>query len=162
MLVNEDLHTARLTLRHLSESDDLTHYHSWINDPETNKYLSTKGATYEQLKSFVRQKNGSPDAFMLGIFLGDRHIGNVKIEPENGDPYIGIVIDKGYWGQGYGPEAIIAMSNYARAVLGMPVIKLGVRAEHARAVFCYLKAGYDVTEYTGRSYTMTFGPAGDE
>src|SRR3990167_7327418 len=91
-------------LRKLTQDDATQAYCDWLNDPEVNAYLETKQATIESIQKFIKEKNESPMALLLGIFWRetDLHIGNVKLEPIiNNLADIGILVgDKSYWGKG--------------------------------------------------------------
>ena len=82
---NIDLESERLIFKRLSHDHASTEYLNWINDPEVNMYLETKGNyTMDMLKSYIEQQY-SNEVFFWAIHLKDsnKHIGNIKIDPIN-------------------------------------------------------------------------------
>ena len=129
-----------ITLRTLEEKDATKEYASWLNDPEVNKYLTTKSVTLSELRDYIREKNADENIVLFGIFWKDKHIGNVKLE----DGLMGLLIgDKEYWGKGVGSEAVNLITNYAFSI-GYKEVRLGVKKNHTKAISLYKKCGYKV------------------
>jgi RimJ/RimL family protein N-acetyltransferase len=74
------------------------------------------------------------------------HIGNIdlhQIDWKNRHAELGITIgEKAYWNQGYGTDAICSMLKLAFREMNMHRIQLRVDADNARAIRCYIKAGF--------------------
>ena len=142
----------RITLRLLSERDATGKYCAWLNDPQVNKFLDTKGSTIEELKEYVRAKEKSASDFLYGIFLKENgaHIGNVKLEidaPKDAKKTanIGIVIgEKGSWGKGYAAESIALLSGFALGKLGLDGVWAGIVVENIPSIRAFEKAGFEV------------------
>ncbi len=140
----------RVELRILLPSDASEKYASWLNDPETNKYLETRSVTLPELREYIAEKDQSAEALFFGVFWkeGDNHIGNVKLEPincEEGWATMGILIGDGtYRGCGVGTEVTDLITNYAFKELGLQEARLGVISENRAAIRVYEKCGYVV------------------
>ena len=138
----------RIYLRPMTEKDATDVYTSWLNDPEVNKYLTTKSATVEELREYIAKKNMQADTKLFGIFLKENsvHIGTVKLEPidtPNKKATIGILIgDKNYWGKGYAGEAMQLLIKYCFENLHMEEVNLGVLAQNTAAMRAYEKLGF--------------------
>ncbi len=140
----------RIYLRVLEVKDATQEYCYWLNDPEVNKYLETKGATTEELKEYINEKNKSSKCLFFGIFYreNDKHIGNLKLEPIDFDgkrATFGILVgDKKYWGMGIGIEATKLIVDWAFDILDLKEVNLGVIAENKAAVKTYEKVGFHI------------------
>lgn len=140
----------RIYLKIMQAENATADYAGWLNDPEVNKYLETKGATVEELKNYITEKLADDNCLFFGIFIkaGDKHIGNVKLEPidwEKKFAVFGILIgDKNYWGQGLATEATKLIIDLAFNKLNLETLELGVIAENAAAMKVYKKIGFKV------------------
>lgn len=123
----------RIRLREVRQGDVTDLYHSWMNDPQVTQYTESHDYPYsmEALKKYVEAKQENENEVFLAIIekKNNCHIGNIKLGPINwthrfGD--IGIIIgEKGYWGKGYGTEAIGLITEYAFDVLGLHKLTAG-------------------------------------
>jgi len=142
--------SARLTLRPLTPDDCTDSYVAWLNDPEVNAFLETRHApqTLTSVRDFVETINARPNEHLFGIFLsdGDRHIGNIKvgpIDPRHSVADVSLLLGaRECWGQGYGSEAILALSRYAIEELGLCKLSASMYALNEGSVRAFLKAGY--------------------
>ena len=147
----------RICLRELTEKDATMKYCSWLNDPETNKFLETKNATIESLRKYIQERRVDDNCLFLGIFSKETksHIGNIKLEPidfESEKATLGVLIgDKGYWGKGIGTEAVQLLVVYAFEDLGLKRIELGVISGNKVAISCYQKAGFKIDRVEKRA-----------
>jgi len=141
------IEAQKIYLRTLTEEDVSKKYCSWINDPEVNKYLDTKQATIEDLKSFVRERYNDSNCVFLGIFLknSDIHIGNIKLDQidfKDKVANIGILIgEKDYWSKGFATEALKTLINYAFNNLNLHEIRLNIYEQNFSARRAYEKSG---------------------
>jgi RimJ/RimL family protein N-acetyltransferase len=123
-------------------------YCGWLNDPEVNRYLATKSATLDELKSYIKQKEEQKDALFFGIFNNDNdeHIGTIKLEPidlEKNMATIAIMIgNKDYWGRGIAGEAMKLLIEYCFNDLKLNEVNLGVIGQNHSAIKAYLKLGF--------------------
>lgn len=142
----------RVTLRILDDSHANVRYAGWLNDPEVNRFLATKGATVPELREYIAKKHAQHDALFFGVFLkeNDLFIGTVKlepIEPEQKRATIAVMIgDKEFWGKGYAAEAMGLLCDWCFAELQLEEMNLGVVAKNLSAIRAYQKLGFKETK----------------
>lgn len=145
------LEGERLYLREVRPSDVNEAYYRWMNDPEVTRYLESRfyPNSLEKLQEYVAAKLGDRDNVFLAIVLkeGDRHIGNVKLGPID---WIHRVADMGFligersaWGQGYAPEAVRLVAEYAFTVLNLRKVTGGCYETNQGSVRVLEKAGFE-------------------
>jgi RimJ/RimL family protein N-acetyltransferase len=144
------IEAARLFLAPLREEHCTETYVAWLNDPAVSRFLETRHhvQTLESVRDFVSAVNARDNEHLFGIFLheGRRHIGNIKVGPIH--PYhrcadVSLFIgEKDCWGSGYASEAIVALSRYAFAELGVEKLCAGMYAPNAGSAKAFAKAGY--------------------
>jgi ribosomal-protein-alanine N-acetyltransferase len=149
---NIDLESGRLIFKRLSQEHVSNDYVSWINDPEVNMYLETRGNyTLDLLKSYIEEQY-KKDIYFWAIHLkeSNKHIGNIKIDPinlnTNSGEYGILVGDKTNWGKGYAKEASLKIIEYCFNNLKLSKITLGVVDDNINAVKLYKKIGFKVNE----------------
>jgi len=137
-------------LKPLEKSDLNERYLSWVNDSEVTKYMEadTLPVSMEKLEKYYDFMTNSPNHVILAIVDKgtDYHIGNITLNDINWihrTANLGIMIgDKGYWGKGYGTEAIKLMTKYAFDKLNLHKIWLSLWDDNIAAFRAYEKAGY--------------------
>ena len=145
-LVAERLLLEPLSLKQLSSK-----YVGWLNDPQVNKYLETRGGyTIEKLRSFLEEQEKKKILFWAIYKKQDtKHIGNIKIDPidesKNSGEYGILIGDKEEWGKGFAKEASWAAINFCFNELKLEQITLGVVEDNEAAVELYKKMGFKVT-----------------
>jgi RimJ/RimL family protein N-acetyltransferase len=140
----------RIYLRPVTEADATPAYVSWLNDPETTRYMESgrRAETVESIREYIARLEGREDARFLAIVLndGDRHVGNLKLEPINWThrhAVLGIMIgDPAARGRGVGTAATRLALQYAFSGLKLHRIALGVTADNLPAIRCYEKVGF--------------------
>lgn len=150
MIIEQAIETERLILKCLDETHANKTYLGWVTDPDVTRYMEMRHTTFTQdaLREHIEAMNRSADSLQLGIFTKDSgcHIGNIKLGPilkhhRNAD--LGLLLgDKSVWGQGYGSEAIDAMSNYAHKFLNLHRITAGCYEGNTGSVKAFTKCGY--------------------
>ena len=145
ILDSERLIYRPISLEHLSQD-----YVDWLNDPQINMYLETKGGyTLKKLMEFLRDIENKQILFW-GIHLKSnlQHIGNIKIDPVNvfhGTAEYGIMMgQKTEWGKGYAKEATIRIIRYCFEENEIRKITLGVIKNNINAVMLYKKIGFKI------------------
>lgn len=139
----------RLYLRRVVLEDATTAYASWLNDPETTRYLESGGIheTPESLRAYIAKYLDRKDALFMALVekAGDLHIGNIKLEPINlrhRHAVLGILIgEPSARGRGFGTEAMVLALRYAFRSLDLHRVALGVTADNLPAIRCYEKVG---------------------
>lgn len=148
MRIPTPLLTARLHLRTLTEADATSRYLAWMQNPEVTQYLESRWAQHDHssLVEFIQSCNESSADLLLGICLGDRHIGNIKLGPINShhrNAAVGLLIgEQDCWGQGYAAEAIAAITEHGFKVLGLEKIYAGCYASNIGSCRAFIRAGY--------------------
>ena len=146
--VGERIDGRTVFLCPLKVSDASAEYAGWLNDPIVNQYLETRSVTLQNLREYIRSKNESDTAILLGIFCrkSGKHIGNVKLEPVDWMKKVatmGLLIgDKSFWGKGVGTEVVDLVTNYAFDTLRLSEVNLGVIPENKPALRVYEKCGF--------------------
>jgi RimJ/RimL family protein N-acetyltransferase len=149
---NIDLSSERLLYKRLSEEHISMDYVGWINDPEVNMYLETRGNyTLNLLRSYIENQYNK-EIYFWAIHLKDsnKHIGNIKIDPiyikENSAEYGILIGDKLNWGKGFAKEASLRILNYCFYELQLSKITLGVIEDNTAAVQLYKNLGFKISE----------------
>src|SRR6056297_1205733 len=129
-MMAKQLETDRLLLEPLSLKQLYPKYVGWLNDPEVNKYLETRGGyTIEKLRSFLEEQEKKKILFWAIHKKQDtKHIGNIKIDPidesKNSGEYGILIGDKEEWGKGFAKEASWAAINFCFNELKLEQITL--------------------------------------
>ncbi|BAO75060.1 GNAT family N-acetyltransferase [Winogradskyella sp. PG-2] len=151
---NIDLESERLTFKRVSNEHISNEYVSWINDPEVNMYIETRGNyTLELLKAYVEEQYKN-EIFFWAIHLKStkKHIGNIKIDPidykTNFGDYGILMGDKTNWGKGYGKEATLRILDYCFNEIKLSKVKLGVIEDNNKAVELYKNIGFKIDGVT--------------
>lgn len=142
-LESDRLYFEPLTNQHLSED-----YVNWLNDIEVNKYLEIQGNyNINNLRQFLREQEIKNILFWaIHIKEGNKHIGNIKIDPidcdSNSGEYGIMMGDKEQWGKGFANEASERIIDYCFNNLKLSQITLGVIEHNTNAVKLYEKLGF--------------------
>ena len=152
MLVLDNIKGKKIYLSNLDDNVDFHKYASWLNDPETNKFLESKhlGNFHEEnLMQFVNTCNKAKDVILWGIYdLSGQHIGNIKAGPINVHhkyAEIGILLgEKSVWGCGISTEAIGLASNYLFEKLSIKKIIAGAYENNKASIRAFQKNGFEI------------------
>jgi RimJ/RimL family protein N-acetyltransferase len=133
------------------ERDDIPTFVRWFNDPEVRKYIQM----YEPMSMAKEERwfeslHDRRDDFFYAIEarIEDRwvHVGNAGLHQVNWrdrNAALGIALgEKGYWGQGYGRDAVRTLLRHAFHTLNLHRVELQVFAFNPRAIRCYERAGF--------------------
>lgn len=139
--------------------DDAGRYCEWLNDMEVARTLTlahmniSLGSEREALERLSREHN-----YAIVLEDSDELIGNCGLTDVNHRDRaceIGVFIgNKGYWGQGYGPEAMKLLMGYAFDYLNMNTILLRVYSYNERAITAYRKIGFREVGTWRRAITL--------
>lgn len=113
------------------------------NDPaslwSTKKYK-------EWLEKDLEKDQPTDFFFTIRTLADDRLVGFVGLfgtQWNHGDAWVGIGIgEPGYWGKGYGTDAMRTVLRYAFTELNLHRVSLGVFGYNQRAIRSYEKAGF--------------------
>ena len=138
----------RVILRPFTE-EDVAMLHEFFQDVEMFGLNCAQPSVYPL---------GRSRAFYDNLVKEDPHFANFAIEADGkcigfcslmglGDPHgsaeLGInIIDRQYWGRGYGRDAIRLLLKYGFHYLGLRRIVLTTHARNPRAIRCYLACGF--------------------
>jgi RimJ/RimL family protein N-acetyltransferase len=117
--------------------------------------------TLESEREWYKEMRADPAQVVWCIEKEDgQPIGNMglhSIDETDGRATLGISIcEKGFWGRGYGTEAIRRVLRYAFSELGLRRVSLGADEDNVRAIRCYEKCGF-VREGLLRAYRVRRG-----
>ena len=131
------------------ESGDFNHYHSWINDEETNQWRGLYHPTSleEATRWIEEQRKPSSDKLSLAISYGAGEligfIGLRGICARSRRAEIWIYIgSKNHWNKGIGYDAIQALCDYAFSEMNLFRLWLECNPEFVPVVRCYERAGF--------------------
>ena len=81
--MENEIRRCEIVLRELMPQDVTSEsgYVSWLNDPETNKYLESRyiARTPDSVRDSVRTMLDRKNEQLFGIFMHGVHVGNIKI-----------------------------------------------------------------------------------
>lgn len=137
-------------LRLLTASDVTLDYLGWLNDPDVNRYLETrfKSWSLEEIESFVKEKEESPDEYLWGIFIVSRrrHVGNIKLGPINRNHrradislFVG---DKDWWGKGIATRAIRLVTAFGFGTANLNKLQAGAYAPNEGSIRAFCNVGF--------------------
>lgn len=143
--------TGRIFLRKMI-IEDVPLYHSWRNDMDvmvsTNPSLDIY--SLEETRQFVESvilRSTSSKSYIICHKESERPIGItslINIDPKNRNAEFIIDIgEKGFWGQGYGNEAMQLLLRYAFLELNLHRVSLRVFSFNERAIHLYKKIGFE-------------------
>ncbi|MFQ6020158.1 MAG: GNAT family N-acetyltransferase [Dehalococcoidia bacterium] len=133
--------------------DDLSYLHRWLNDPEVMQYWQGRDRplTMEDIERlYLSRIEGmdplDPTLRCFTIEAEGRPIGLIqysRLEREDRTAEIDVFIgDRGFWGRGYGTDAILAFLGYLFNELKLHRVWLAPQVLNARAIRAYEKAGF--------------------
>ena len=146
---------AELFVRWASDSEYMRLQSSW-----PTRLWSQKQAK-EALRDWMEHEKPDTLEFMIRTLAEDRPIGSIGLDGirwQHGDTFVGIGIgERGYWGKGYGTDAMRIILRYAFVELNLHRISLDVFEYNPRAIRSYEKCGFvlegrtrDAARYDGQ------------
>lgn len=151
-MTNIHIETERLVLREW-EPTDFAAVHEYASDPENVKYMvwgpNSEEQTREFLRDVARRREEHPRfVISLAVCLKEdgKLIGGCSLEYESqapGEAQLGYVLNKQYWGKGYGPEAASALVEWARVACGLKVLWCTCNAENRASARLMEKIGME-------------------
>ena len=153
---NVHIKTERLVLREWEESD-FEDVHEYASDPENVKWMiwgpNSEEQTREFLRDVARRREERPRVVISlavclkegGLLIGG---GSLEYEPPDvpkapGEAQLGYILNKRYWGKGYGPEAASALVEWARVAYGLKVLWCTCNAENIPSARLMEKIGME-------------------
>lgn len=142
--------TPRLIIRPLTPADITSGYIDALNDPEVVQYTEARHRTWtrDSVEAYVTANLESDDAFLFGLFLADgTHIGNIhlfNLHKVHNRGELGILLFKPFWGNGYGTEALRAVTDYAINTLNLQAVRADYYSCNEGSAAIFKKAGYQI------------------
>lgn len=140
----------RIILRKMT-AEDTEIYHAWRNDIEVMKSTSPFLDNYyfDETRDFVNHVilgSNSSKSYMIVEKECNKSIGivsliNIDYKNRNGECIIDIG-DKGFWGRGYGEEAMKLLLDYSFLEMNIHRVSLRVFSFNSRAIKMYEKIGF--------------------
>jgi RimJ/RimL family protein N-acetyltransferase len=130
------------------EPEDTERCHRWINDPEVTRTLGMRyPLTLAAERRWVEQERDATREIQLIIMTLDGQpigtCGLMGMTPIDRSAELGILIgEKGYWGKGYGTDAVLTLCAFGFTQLNLHRIALGVFPFNTRGIACYEKCGF--------------------
>ena len=144
------LRSARLVFKPVDMTFLSEDYVAWMNDEEVNRFLESGGDyTIEKLEEYLRSVEKRDQLFWAITIDGEKHIGNIKIDPvdlKNKIGEYGITMgDRSEWRKGYSYEASQRVIDYCFSeAFNLRKIMLGVVEDNVAAVKLYEKLGFEI------------------
>jgi len=137
-----------ITFRKLTIKD-LSHRMKWLNDPEVNKYLSTRvrsGTDEEFHKKWFKNYSSDETREIFTIEVDNEPVGqvgliNINTLDKNASLYI-MIGEKAYWNKSIGSKSIEFILEHGFSQLKLHKIWLDVHAENKTAIKLYEKFGF--------------------
>jgi len=141
----------KVYLRPVTDEDATSEYLSWLNDPETTRYLEVQyrgGHTTTTMRSDIERYNVDESVRWYAICTKDDiHVGNIKIGSIDWNHQfgeLGILIGKSYWGKGYATEAIKLVCRHVFERYGLRRICAGYYDDNEGSRRIFAKNGFKV------------------
>ena len=150
---------CKVALRSKRESDVCKDY-EWRIDEALCKLDATRpiNMTFDEYRWFYLQELRLPSTLSVRFAidtLDGKHIGNCMyydIDRNTRQAELGIMLgEKGYWGQGYGSDAVRLVLDHAFMEDELDKIYLHTLTDNLRAQGCFIKAGLKACGDTWRN-----------
>ncbi len=148
--------TDPLRIQLLKPNDVTQVYVDWLNDPKVNRYLEVRHQkwTRKSCEEFVQECCNHDNIALFGIYLHDRHIGNLKIGPANRHHHYAdlsyFIGEKAEWGKGYATKAVKLAINWAWKYMNLHRLQAGVYDSNAASAEVLRKCGFEYECFFGK------------
>lgn len=153
-----ELRTERLSLRPL-RAEDWTAVAAYACDPENAAYMiyypmeSPEAVRRYVERTAAEWEKERPSVYEFAVWLGTDLIGTVTLWMEESQfPELGWILDRRFWGRGYGGEAVQALKDFAAGELGLTVLEASCDTRNAASARVMEKAGLSFYEERERIY----------
>lgn len=158
MRIEDKIFDGSIELIHLNADNISSHYVDWLNDSDLMQFTETRRKKYnsQNVVDFINQCNVSDHCLLFGIFLDERHIGNIKADLNfhHKTASIGLIIgERSMHGQGIGSKAIKLLSSYLLNSLKIFKINAGTYASNIASLKTFEKSGYS-QEYIKKQHVI--------
>jgi [ribosomal protein S5]-alanine N-acetyltransferase len=151
VVVQGEVARGKLVVLRRKRREDAPADYAWRKDPELVRYDAAKPITSSlaDFQALWDDELVNPSPFRCAFAVEDgegRHIGNVmyyNIDRLKGEAEVGITIgDRGYWGRGYGTDALKTLTRYLFATTNLDRLRLKTLDWNLRAQRSFEKAGF--------------------
>ena len=132
-------------------------YLKMVNDKEVTRFFEARPAyTLEQEIKWANSKLAEDSICYSMVEKGSlEFIGNIELmDVDEVSKELGIIITLDKQNKGYGTEAILAILNYAKEVLGLHKVVLRANPLNIRAIHVYEKCGFSYYNKTSDKVYM--------
>ena len=134
----------KIYIRHLRADDANANYLGMINN--ANKYIISKDKIKNlfHLRKYILLNNKSFNQLLLGIFIENKHVGNIKFEVlSHGQAILGIFIgNKNFQGKNLFRKILSIIEPKLKIVLKINTFYLGVNKFNFSAIKAFKKSGF--------------------
>ncbi len=129
-------------------SKDIAHIEKWDNDPEIARLVGKKFINSRRQREYTYPDAGRSTNLAFGVLdlHSGRLIGDLELQHicwRSGSAELRVCIgERGYWGKGYGQDAIQAFLRHIFEQTSLKYIYLRVYTSNKRAISCYKKCGF--------------------
>jgi RimJ/RimL family protein N-acetyltransferase len=145
---NVSITTLRLDLRLMEPNDARAAFETYTSDPLAAKYMTfaTQSSAAEALAYLTLQRKAFEDGVTIlwAIRFKDTQplVGAIELRIRGDEGDIGFIIGRRYWGQGIVPEALTAVTAFARKHLALSRIHGYCDVDNARSARVFEKTGF--------------------
>lgn len=149
-MLGNDLLEGELVRLTAITREDVPLFTEWFANMEFRRYLEMLAMpfTLEDEYDWYEFQRTDPDSITFAIrtldqnrLIGNCRIHDIRWQPRNCMVGIGIG-DTGYWGQGYGSDAMRVLLQYCFMEMDLHRVGLAVRGYNQRAINSYRKVGF--------------------
>jgi [ribosomal protein S5]-alanine N-acetyltransferase len=157
------LQNANIRLSHLSVDLVSDRYIDWMNDYEVVRYTESRfyKHTRESIEQYVRSIEADLSTLAWGVFVGSKHIGNIKIGPVNWSHVyadVGLIIGmKELWGHGYGTQSLQLVRDWAFDTAGLHKLTAGFCDGNSASMRVFEKSGFAIEARQSSHYYFEGG-----
>ncbi|MBL8088204.1 MAG: GNAT family N-acetyltransferase [Chthonomonas sp.] len=148
----DGLEGERIRLVPLSRERHFENCLRWVNDLDVTEWLliSDEPTSHEaESEWFDRMLASDGRDIIFGVELLDgTHIGQSalhQVSKQNRTAQCGTLLDKAFWGKGFGTEASLLRARYAFDVLDLRMLISGYLEGNARTPRMLAKQGFEIT-----------------
>lgn len=134
-------------------TNDVKEIHSYASDEDVSRFIGwklmeTMDETYNHIEEMVKRESAGTHLYASVVLkstqaiIGTAMIFNFNCEAKNAE--IGYVSHNGYWGKGYGTEAVALMENFAFETLNLHKLHARVVAPNIGSVRALEKNGFEL------------------
>lgn len=136
----------KILIRHLRAEDANDNYLNMINN--ANKYILSKDKIKNlfHLRKYIFLNNYSINQLLLGIFIENKHIGNIKFDIlKDGKAILGIFIgNKNYQGKNLFRLVLKILEPKLKNIFKIYILYLGVNKNNHPAIKAFKKSGFKI------------------